>query len=246
MRYKISIEYNGTKFHGWQKQDNLPTVQQTIEAVIAKINKSPVELFCAGRTDSGVHAYGQVAHFDMEKNLSSWQLQQALNFHLHGSGISVFNTENLGENSDFHARFSAKQREYIYKILNRGYPPAVEEFLYWWIPQELNLGAMEKAAEFLLGTHDFSSFRAAGCQANSPLKTIDEINFYKENNVISMHIKAPSFLYHQVRNIMGTLALAGREKITPNDVKKILEACDRTKAGPKAPAYGLYFYKVSY
>jgi tRNA pseudouridine38-40 synthase len=246
LRYKISIEYNGTPFHGWQKQDNLPTVQGSIENVLTKIAKSPTELFCAGRTDTGVHAIEQVAHFDMERDFSPWQLQQALNFHLMHSGISIFNVENLGENSTFHARFSAVSREYIYKVLNRDYPPTFAKDLFWWIPQKLNVAAMQQAANFLVGTHDFSSFRATGCQANSPIRSIDSINFSVDGDVISMHIVAPSFLYHMVRNIMGTLCLVGREKINPLEVKNILEATDRTKAGATAPAHGLYFYRVNY
>ncbi|MDR0484639.1 MAG: tRNA pseudouridine(38-40) synthase TruA [Alphaproteobacteria bacterium] len=245
-RYKISVEYNGTKFHGWQKQLNLPTVQQAIEDVLFKLAKKTVEIFCAGRTDTGVHAIEQVASFDMEKDFSPWQLQQALNFHLKGSGVAIFNVENLGENSNFHARFSAKKREYLYKILNRDYPPTFDELSSWWIPQTLNLENMITASKFLIGNHDFSSFRASGCQASSPIKTIDEINFVKNGDIITMHIAAPSFLYHQVRNIMGSIYLVGRGKISPKNLQEMLEAKDRTKGGPTAPPHGLYFLKVSY
>jgi tRNA pseudouridine38-40 synthase len=246
IRYKISIEYNGIKFSGWQKQPDVCTVQQTIEEALAKLEKKNINVVCAGRTDAGVHAIEQIAHFDMAKDFDTFTLQQALNHHLKGLGISIFNVEKMPIDSNFHARFSAQSREYIYKILNRRYPPTFASFQYWWIPVELDLELMIDASKILLGTHDFSSFRANGCQAKSPIRSIDEINFTKDGDVISMHIKAPSFLYHQVRNIIGTLYLIGRKKMTKQELIEALNAKNRASAGITAPPFGLYFYKVNY
>lgn len=246
IRYKVSIEYNGINFNGWQKQPNVHTIQQTIENALLKLKQGTINVTCAGRTDAGVHAIEQVAHFDMPKDFDPFTLQQAMNFHLKETGISIFNVEKLAEGSTFHARFSAQSREYIYKILNRKHPPTFDEFKQWWIPVNLDLNLMVDASKVLLGTHDFSSFRAQGCQARSPIRTINEINFSKDGDTITMHIKAPSFLYHQVRNIMGTLYLIGRKKMTKQDLINALEAKDRTKAGITAPPFGLYFYKVNY
>ncbi len=246
IRYKISIEYNGINFSGWQKQPNVRTIQQTIEDALLKLKQGEIKITCAGRTDAGVHAMEQIAHFDMITNFDSFKLQQALNYHLKNTGISTFNVEKMPENSNFHARFSAKKREYIYKILNRKHPPTFEEYKQWWIPVQLDFDAMIDASQILLGTHDFTSFRAQGCQAKSPIRTIEEINFKKEGDTIIMHIIAPSFLYHQVRNIMGTLYLVGRNKMTKENLQKSLDAKNRASAGITAPPFGLYFYKVTY
>lgn len=245
-RYKISIEYNGLNFCGWQKQPNVKTVQQTIEDALLKLQQGKIEISCAGRTDTGVHAIEQIAHFDIPADFGNFQLQQAINFYLKDSGISVFNVEKLPEESNFHARFSAKKREYIYKILNRRNPPTFNQGLEWWVPVQLDINDMIEASSVILGTHDFSSFRAQGCQAKSPIRTIEQINFSKMGDTISMHIVSPSFLYHQVRNIMGTLYLVGRKKISKEDLQNILNAKDRTRAGLTAPPHGLYFYKVTY
>ena len=246
IKYKVSIEYNGINFSGWQKQPDVTTVQQTIEEALLNLEQGNISVTCAGRTDAGVHAIEQVAHFEMPKEFDTFTLQQALNFYLKGKGIAIFNVQKLPEGSPFHARFSAQSREYIYKILNRKHPPTFEDFQHWWVPVDLDLDLMIDASKVLLGTHDFSSFRAQGCQARSPIRTIDEINFTKEGDVISMHIKAPSFLYHQVRNIIGTLYLIGRKKMTKEELIKALDAKDRASAGITAPPFGLYFYKVNY
>jgi tRNA pseudouridine38-40 synthase len=245
-RYKLKVEYCGKGFSGWQRQSNSFSVQQAMEEAIYKAFQENVDVFCAGRTDAGVHAIGQVAHFDMSKNIESFKVQGAINYHLKPNLVCVYDVENLGQDSQFHARFSAKRRSYIYKILNRPQPPSIDYGFCWWVPIKLDVNLMNEAAQLLVGKHDFSSFRAAGCQGLSPIKSIDTISVTQNNGFIELYIEAPSFLYHQVRNIVGSLYLVGSKKITVSDFENILKAKDRKQAGQTAPAEGLYFYVVKY
>jgi tRNA pseudouridine38-40 synthase len=243
-RYRITIEYLGTEFCGWQRQKNGISIQETIENAIFSFSGEKVEVFGSGRTDAGVHARGQVAHFDMCKDWNSEEIFGALNYHLKNRIISIISCEKI--DSDFHARFSARERSYKYIILNRSAPPAIDKDLVWHIHKELNLEKMIKASKFFIGTHDFSSFRASECQASSPVKTINKLDIIKIGDYIEINISAKSFLHHMVRNIVGTLVLVGHEKISSEDIVTILEKKQRSEAGPTAPACGLYFMSVTY
>jgi tRNA pseudouridine38-40 synthase len=243
-RYKLTIEYDGTGLVGWQRQEGRLSVQQYIEEAINGLSQEDVTIFGAGRTDAGVHALGQVAHFDMNKELPIENIHRGLNFYLKDTKIRIIDVEEVNE--EFHARFSAKKRKYLYRILNRKAPPAIRQKQVWHVPQSLDLDAMRKGAEFLIGNHDFTSFRAGACQAKSPVKTIDKIEIAEKDDEIHIHVEATSFLHHMIRNFVGTLHFVGLKKWPPEEVKKILEARDRTLAGPTAPAYGLYFVEVTY
>ena len=246
MRYKITVEYDGTNLVGWQKQREGPSVQEYLEKAIDGFSHQKVEIFGAGRTDAGVHALGQVAHFDIDSNLSEYKMQESLNALLRElqAPISVLKTEIVDEN--FHARFSAVGRGYIYRILNRRGPSPLRINRVWQVTYPLDIEAMQKGAQYLLGNHDFSSFRGSGCQALSPVKTLDKLDIEQIRDEIIFTVEARSFIYHQVRNMVGTLQEVGNGKLQPIDVKHILEACDRKKAGVSAPAYGLYLNKVMY
>ena len=250
-RWKLTIEYDGTPFAGWQRQENALSVQECIEKAIIAFCGEEVVLRAAGRTDAGVHAVGQVAHFDLEKDATEKIVSGAINAHLRPHPISVVNAEKVS--SGFHARFGAAYRVYCYKILmNRWASPALESPYVWHIGRDLNVAAMHAAAQHLLGTHDFTSFRAAECQAKSPIRSMDRLDVIETTYNLSAgrHLEvwaeAKSFLHHQIRNIVGTLKLVGEGKWQPEDVKTALEAKDRTKAGPMAPASGLYFVRVDY
>lgn len=243
-RYKITIEYDGTGLSGWQRQAEHPSVQQLLEEAVESLSQEKVDVFGAGRTDAGVHALGQVAHFDMNKELETDKVRDGLNFHLKKSNVRVINAEVA--DPEFNARFDAQHRKYLYRILNRKAPPALRKNQVWHVPQDLNIAAMQKAAEHLIGYHDFTSFRAGDCQAKSPVKTIDKIMIEKKDDEIQISVEAKSFLHHMIRNFVGTLHYVGTGKIKPEDVKTILEAKDRKEAGPTAPAEGLYFLEVLY
>ena len=253
-RWKVVVEYHGGGYSGWQRQDNVPTIQGEIENAIFQFSGETVTLQCAGRTDAGVHATHQVAHFDLKRDITPFRLRAAINNFLRRKGISIIDAEIADNN--FHARYCAKERAYIYRILPRRAHPTFTWGTVWHVHQELNVDAMHHAAQVLVGTHDFSSFRAAECQANSPIKTIDYITIKRPDstndiltpmaNEIHMHIGARSFLHHQVRNIIGTLYQVGVGRWTDNDVKHILEACDRSAAGKTAPPDGLYLTHVGY
>ncbi|XWO14028.1 tRNA pseudouridine synthase A [Candidatus Hepatincola sp. Pdp] len=245
-RYKLHIEYDGTGYSGWQKQENAVSIQETIEHAIHKLTKIQVTLHCAGRTDTGVHAIEQVAHFDMEKYFENHVLKRALNHFLKGTNIAISTVCSFTDPNQFHARFSASARSYTYKILNRNYPLTFQKNLYWWVAKPINVNNMFEASQLLLGTHDFSSFRAAGCQASSPIRTINSITVYANHEEIILAITAKSFLYHQVRNIMGSLVLVGLGKWNIATFKNIFHAKDRKLAGPTAPAHGLYLQTIHY
>lgn len=243
-RYKLIVEYDGAGLAGWQRQNDVPSVQQHLEEAIEKFAQERVTVFGAGRTDAGVHALGQVCHFDLSKEADSDTMREAVNFHLKPAAITVI--EAAVAAPDFHARFSAKQRSYIYRILNRRARPALAAGRVWHVMEVLDITRMREGAKHLLGQHDFTSFRDAQCQAKSPIRSINHIQIEQEGEEIHVVVVAPSFLHHMVRTIVGTLRLVGNGKIAPEDVKRMLEAKDRTQAGPNAPAEGLYFLNVLY
>ncbi|MBT3551200.1 MAG: tRNA pseudouridine(38-40) synthase TruA [Rhodospirillaceae bacterium] len=243
-RYKLIIEYDGGPFHGWQRQDNGASVQQSLENAVTSFCGEIQLVEGAGRTDAGVHALGQVAHVDIEKDTDGSTVRDALNFHLRGLPVTVLAAEEVDR--QFHARFSARERSYLFRILDRRPPPAVDAGRVWWVPVALDAGAMHEAAQALIGNHDFSSFRAAQCQADSPVKTLDELRVTRAGDEIHIQVRARSFLHHQVRNFAGTLKLVGEGKWSAADIAAILAAKDRTRAGPTAPPEGLYLVKVGY
>ena len=248
MRYKITIEYDGTNILGWQRQLDGPSVQEYLEKALSYLSSDGQEIPVqgAGRTDAGVHALAQVAHFDLKREIADWKLRDALNFHLREQEAPVIVLDVEAVDDSFNARFSAKGRGYIYRILNRRSPAILEKDRVWWVPVDLDIDKMKEGAKYLLGHHDFSSFRAAACQAKSPIKTLDKLEISQRGEEIIFEVEAKSFLHHQVRNMVGTLKLVGDGHLLPQDVKTILEAKDRKAAGPTAPACGLYLSKVWY
>jgi len=246
MRYKITIEYDGRNLLGWQKQDEGVSVQYYLEEAIKGFSHQDVDVFGAGRTDAGVHALAQVAHFDLTTSMDLFHLREAFNARLRilEAPVSVLEIEEVSD--DFHARFSAKGRGYIYRLLNRRAPTVLLKDRVWCVGYPLDVEKMREGAKYLLGHHDFTSFRGAGCQALSPMKTLDKLEIVQQADEIDFIVEARSFLYHQVRNMVGTLKCVGDGKFAPEDVKKILEAKDRAVAGPTAPACGLYLSKVMY
>ncbi|WP_207480254.1 tRNA pseudouridine(38-40) synthase TruA [Arenibaculum pallidiluteum] len=243
-RWRLLIEYDGRPFVGWQRQDNGPSVQGAIEAAIQRFCGETVTLFAAGRTDAGVHARGQVAHFDCAKPLEARAVRDAVNHHLRPQPVAILTAEAVDET--FHARLSARQRGYLYRIVNRKAPLALDAGRAWHIAKPLDAEAMHAAAQLLVGHHDFTSFRASLCQAKSPLKTLDRLDVVRDGDEVRVTARARSFLHHQVRNMVGTLAQVGEGRWTADDVRTALEARDRSAAGPTAPADGLFFTDVVY
>lgn len=252
-RYKLTIEYKGTDYHGWQKQKDLPTIQEAIENAIYKFSGQYVKTIVAGRTDAGVHAHAQIAHVDLKnfsKPMKNFEIAKAINAHLLPQPISILDVEAV--DNEFHARFSAKNKVYRYKILNRNGFIALEQNMAWHIRRKLDANKMHECAQVLLGEHDFSTFRDSECQAKSPVKTINRIDVEAFDydsfggQMIHFEVEGQSFLHHQVRNIIGSLTLVGKGKWEKHDLKSALEAKDRTKGGPTAPADGLYLVKVGY
>jgi tRNA pseudouridine38-40 synthase len=244
-RYKLLMEYDGTGFVGWQRQKGGgASVQQVLEGAIAKLCAGSPTVFAAGRTDAGVHATGQVAHFDSDRDLPADSMRDALNFHLKPHPVAVRAAEVVGE--DFHARFSATGRSYRYRIVNRRAPLALDRDRAWWVVAALDAAAMAEGARHLLGHHDFTTFRAGECQAKSPVKTLDVLDVVRSGEEIVVTAAARSFLHHQVRNMVGTLKLVGEGKWRPDDVRAALDARDRKAGGPTAPAAGLYLTGVRY
>lgn len=253
-RWKLTIEYVGTNYNGWQRQEpGVPSVQAAIEEAIRKFCQQDITIHVAGRTDAGVHAKGQVAHFDLDygdRKLEGFDLAKALNAHLRPQPVSIVRAEPA--HPEFSARFDAKNKFYQYRILNRSAFPAFEQGLVWHFKRPLDVAAMAEAARSLLGHHDFTTFRDSECQAKSPVRTLDRLDVlerpYDESGGREILIEAEgrSFLHHQVRNIVGTLVLVGEGKWRPADVKTALEARDRTKGGPTAPAEGLALVRVEY
>ena len=243
-RYKLTIEYDGGPFAGWQIQPNGPSVQAALETAVAALTGRAATVYGAGRTDAGVHAFAQVAHVDLERDWESAVLASALNAHLRPNPISVISAERM--NDSFHARFSAVRRHYLYRIITRRAPLVLESGRAWWLPIALDAEAMHAAARRLIGRHDFTTFRATDCQAKSPIKTLDRLEVTRTGDLIQIRSEARSFLHHQVRSIVGSLKLVGQRKWGPDDLGAALAAADRTRCGPVAPAHGLYLVKVEY
>ncbi|MCR6629688.1 MAG: tRNA pseudouridine(38-40) synthase TruA [Magnetospirillum sp.] len=243
-RYKLTIEYDGSPYVGWQRQDTGPSVQQALEEAVFRFCQSETLVQCAGRTDAGVHATGQVAHFDAPREYRTDRVRDGLNFHLRPHPIAVLGAEAVDD--DFHARFSATGRSYLYRIVNRRAPAALEAGRVWWVPMALDAEAMQAGANHLLGNHDFTTFRASECQAKSPVKTLDELTVRRVGEEIRIATAARSFLHHQVRNMVGTLKLVGEGKWMPEDVRRALEARNRSAGGPTCPPDGLYLTGVKY
>lgn len=267
VRYKITIEYDGTNYSGWQKQQDRRSIQETIEQSIKSLSNEDIEVFCSGRTDCGVHAINQVAHFDLNKEYKTDTIVEGLNFFLGKNNRDLIKKWRKNNNdfflnpflqqditikkceivdNDFHARFSSKMRYYRYLILNRKQPSALWQNKAWLIKRDLNIENMEKASKLLIGKHDFSSFRDSQCQAKSPIKTISGCSIKREEDLIIFDIWAKSFLHHMIRNIVGTLRDVGIDRITVEDFKDIIEAKDRKRAGEMAQACGLYLVKIDY
>jgi tRNA pseudouridine38-40 synthase len=243
-RYRLLIEYDGTPFVGWQRQASDVSVQGVVEQAFKALCGQDVHVQCAGRTDAGVHATGQVAHVDLPKDYPPDTVRDAANHHMRPHPVAVVAAERVGD--DFHARFSATGRAYVYRILNRRAPGVLDRHRAWWVPMRLDHGLMAEAAQHLLGTHDFTSFRAAECQAKSPVKTLDRLDVRREGEMIVVDAAARSFLHHQVRNMVGTLKLVGEGRWRPERVLQALEARSRAAAGPTAPPEGLYLTTVRY
>jgi tRNA pseudouridine38-40 synthase len=243
-RYKLTLEYDGTGFVGWQRQDNGLSVQAVLEQAAQRLTGSAVTAVAAGRTDSGVHATGQVAHVDLVKPLPPDKVRDALNFHMQPHAVAVVAAAAVDDT--FHARFSAQGRSYLYRIICRRPPLVLDRDRAWRVPMDLDVDAMRQGAQHLLGSHDFTSFRASECQAKSPIRTLEVLRVSRHGPEIRIEAEARSFLHHQVRNIVGTLKLVGEGKWQPDDVARARDARDRKAGGPTAPPNGLYFTGVKY
>lgn len=243
-RYRITVEYDGRGFMGWQHQENGPSVQAALEESIFRFCQERPRVFGAGRTDAGVHALGQVAHFDLVRHAKPDTVRDALNFHLRPAAVSVLAAAVAPDG--FHARLSAKERAYLYRIVNRRAPLTIDQGRAWHIVAPLDHEAMRRAAQLLVGRHDFTTFRASLCQAKSPVKTLNVLSVERQGDEIRITARARSFLHHQVRNIAGTLSLVGEGRWSERDVASALAARDRSKGGPTAPAEGLYLTEVLY
>lgn len=245
-RYRLDIEYDGRFYAGWQRQAELATVQEAIEKAIGAFTGETVTIRGAGRTDAGVHATGQVAHVDLSRDWEGDKVQGALNAHLSlaGEHVSVLAAAKVGE--DFDARFSAKARHYLYVILNRRAPAALLRGNVWHVPKRLDAGAMHAAAQRLLGKHDFTTFRSAQCQSESPVKTLDRLDVTRAGDLIEIRASARSFLHNQVRSMVGSLKRVGEGGWSGDDLEAALKAADRARCGQVAPPDGLYLIRVDY
>ena len=243
-RYKLTLEYDGTGLVGWQRQPNGVSVQGALEDAVEKFCGERVTVHGAGRTDAGVHALAQCAHLDLTREAPTETIRSALNHHLRPATISVLAVEPVA--GDFHARLSATLRVYRYRILNRRPPPMLDRMRVWHVAPPLDVAAMQKGAQHLVGRHDFSTFRDSLCQAKSPIRTLDTLDVTRVGEEIHIEARARSFLHHQVRNMAGTLKLVGLGQWSPDDVATALEARDRRAGGPTAPAEGLYLVEIQY
>ncbi|AQX28664.1 MULTISPECIES: tRNA pseudouridine(38-40) synthase TruA [unclassified Bartonella] len=245
-RFKLTLEYDGSNYAGWQRQANLRTIQGAIEQAIFQFSGQKLTITTAGRTDAGVHAMGQVAHIDFEKNWNTYTIRDALNAYLQkqGEDIAVLNVQNVPDNFD--ARFCATKRYYLFKILNRRSPPALNAKRVWWLPKPLNADAMHKAAQRLVGQHDFTTFRSTHCQAKSPIRTLERLDIRRKGEEIFLYAQARSFLHHQIRSFAGSLMEVGIGRWTAEDLEAALHAKNRARCGVVAPPSGLYLIKVDY
>ena len=243
-RYKLTIEYDGAPFSGWQFQVGLLTVQGVLTNALEALSGEKTLVQGAGRTDAGVHARGQVAHVDLAKDWETDTIRDALNAHLRPHPVAVLAAERVGD--DFNARTSAVKRHYLYRIVNRRADLTFDLGQAWRVARPLDAGTMHKAAQRLIGKHDFTTFRAAECQANSPIKTLDQLDVERAGEDVNVTASARSFLHHQVRSMVGSLVMVGIGQWSADDVSKALEARDRTACGQVAPSDGLYLMKVDY
>lgn len=254
-RYKLTIEYDGSHFCGWQRQaEGIPTVQSSVEAALQSFTKETILVEGSGRTDQGVHATGQVAHFDLAKQYEPYRIQDALNYYLgkksrklersQGQSISILKVEEVAP--DFHARFSATARHYIYRITNRRSPLTFSDHAAWHVIAPLDVDLMNEAAQFLVGHNDFTSFRSIHCQAASPFRTLDHLSFSRNGEEITARAQSRSFLHNQVRIMVGSVKMVGEGRWPVQKIQETLDQKDRTKGGLTAPACGLYLSKVEY
>jgi len=243
-RYRLILEYDGSAFVGWQRQAQGLSCQEALEEALRLASGETGSVIAAGRTDSGVHALGQAAHLDLSKPWPTPRLREALNFHLRPWPLAVLEAEEVAPG--FHARFDALERRYLYRIVTRRSPMTLLRSRAWWRPRPLDAAAMAEAARYWIGKQDFSSFRAAGCQAKTPIRTLRHLSVQREGEEIRILAAAPSFLHHQVRNLVGSLALVGEGQRPPLWAREVLLARDRRLAGPTAPPEGLYFLAVAY
>ena len=244
-RFQIIIEYDGTGYVGWQSQKNGKSVQKEIEKILSKILKIKIKVISAGRTDAGVHSTNQSAHFDIKNNiLNKYQFISSINHFLSKKNISI--KKIIKKNNKFHARFSAKEREYKYIILNRNAPPVLDKNKVWHLRSELDINLLKKAAKKLIGTHNFNAFRSSNCQANSPVRTLKKLKITKKNEKIFFVLRSRSFLKNQVRSIVGCLKYVGEKKWDIKRLEKVLKSQNRKNCATPAPAQGLYLSKVIY
>jgi len=243
-RYKLTLEYDGTGLVGWQHQKNGLSVQEILETAVERYCGAFITVYGAGRTDAGVHALGQVAHVDLPRSSDPEEIRSALNHHVRPHAVAILGVAEVP--ATFHARISARERVYHYRILNRRAPPALSLHRVWHVGPTLDVAAMRDGAKHLLGTHDFSTFRDSLCQAKSPVKTLDRLDIARAGEEVVIEARARSFLHHQVRNMVGTLKLVGIAKWLPLDVKRALDARDRRAGGPTAPPQGLFLVEVVY
>jgi tRNA pseudouridine38-40 synthase len=243
-RFALTLEFDGTPFFGLQRQDNGPSVQQSLEEAAFRVTGEDVRLHCAGRTDTGVHALAMRSHMDIEKDIAPFRLMEALNAQVRPDPIAVTHCEIVPD--DWHARFSCTGRSYVYRIANRRAPLTLERNRLWQVPQELDHEAMDRAARALVGLHDFTTFRSVQCQSQSPVKTLDRLDVEREGEEVRIHAAARSFLHHQVRSMVGCLALVGMGSWREEQLAEALEAKDRQALGLNAPPHGLYFVEARY
>ena len=243
-RWRLTIEFDGGPFMGWQRQDHGPSVQQTLEEAIHRMTGELATVHAAGRTDAGVHALAMTAHVDIVKNLTEHRLREGLNALVRPQPISVLTAAEAPE--EWHARFSCIERRYLYRILNRRAPPALDKGRVWHVAVPLDVEAMLEGAAHLVGRHDFTTFRSVHCQSDSPVKTLDQLEIRKVREEIHVAAAARSFLHHQIRSMVGCLALVGRGQWQPGDMKTALDARDRAALGLNAPPHGLYFVEAIY
>ena len=247
-RYALKIEYHGAPFVGWQRQKQLPSVQGAVEAALDRIEPGPHVIAAAGRTDAGVHALGQVAHCDLGRDWQAFRLSEALNYHLKPDPVAIVAVAPVA--GDWHARFSAVERQYLFRILMRRAPATLDKGRVWQVTRELDVAAMQEAADMLIGRHDFTTFRSVTCQAASPVKTLDELRVEPVDGAggpeVHFHVRARSFLHNQVRSFVGTLEHVGAGSWVPGDVRKALRARNRAACGTVCPPHGLYLERVGY